>query len=161
MVEPVRLQLSRRKGFDLQALSIATNGLPAVNVARPSRWGNPFNFRSPAFCWIALSFGCRGDVAGRQEASVRAFREWIGDDPNKRTLSMERQAVLGRGKKTVAIGAKLEAGDAPSQAQIIEALHGKNIACWCAPRQPCHADVLLELANRPICGAVKGRAVDG
>jgi hypothetical protein len=26
-------------------------------------------------------------------------------------------------------------------------LRGKNLACWCAPDQPCHADVLLELAN--------------
>jgi hypothetical protein len=42
MGRPVRLQLSRRKGFDLQALSMATNGLPAVNVARPGKWGNPF-----------------------------------------------------------------------------------------------------------------------
>jgi len=29
----------------------------------------------------------------------------------------------------------------------IEELHGKNLACWCAPDQPCHADVLLRLAN--------------
>ena len=36
-MKPVRLQISRRKGFDLQALSIATNGLPAVNVARHCR----------------------------------------------------------------------------------------------------------------------------
>ena len=42
MTTPVRLQLSRRKGFDLQALSLDTNGLPAVNVARPSVLGNPF-----------------------------------------------------------------------------------------------------------------------
>lgn len=41
-VKPVRLQLSRRKGFNLQALSRATNGLDAVNVARPSGYGNPF-----------------------------------------------------------------------------------------------------------------------
>lgn len=34
MTVPVRLQLSRRKGFDLQALSQATNGLSAANVAR-------------------------------------------------------------------------------------------------------------------------------
>lgn len=27
-------------------------------------------------------------------------------------------------------------------------LRGKNLACWCGPG-PCHADVLLELANRP------------
>jgi Domain of unknown function (DUF4326) len=26
-------------------------------------------------------------------------------------------------------------------------LCGKNLACWCALDQPCHADVLLELAN--------------
>lgn len=26
-------------------------------------------------------------------------------------------------------------------------LRGKNLACWCALGQPCHADVLLELAN--------------
>ena len=28
-------------------------------------------------------------------------------------------------------------------------LKGKNLACWCPPGQPCHADVLLKLANRP------------
>lgn len=28
-------------------------------------------------------------------------------------------------------------------------LKGKDLACWCRPGQPCHADVLLELANRP------------
>lgn len=26
-------------------------------------------------------------------------------------------------------------------------LRGKDLACWCALEQPCHADVLLELAN--------------
>jgi hypothetical protein len=29
-------------------------------------------------------------------------------------------------------------------------LRGKNLACWCALDQPCHADVLLELANTPL-----------
>ena len=28
-------------------------------------------------------------------------------------------------------------------------LRGKNLACWCPLDQPCHADVLLELANAP------------
>jgi len=41
-MNPVRLQLSRRKGYRLQALSRATNGLSAVNCARPSKWGNPY-----------------------------------------------------------------------------------------------------------------------
>ena len=28
-----------------------------------------------------------------------------------------------------------------------EELAGKNLACWCGVKAPCHADVLLELAN--------------
>jgi hypothetical protein len=29
-------------------------------------------------------------------------------------------------------------------------LRGKDLACWCPVDQPCHADVLLELANQPL-----------
>lgn len=29
----------------------------------------------------------------------------------------------------------------------LDELRGKNLICWCSPR-PCHADILLELANR-------------
>lgn len=29
----------------------------------------------------------------------------------------------------------------------LTALRGKNLACWCKPGEPCHADVLLEMAN--------------
>lgn len=39
---------------------------------------------------------------------------------------------------------------APSQGEVtqgLERLRGKNLACWCPLDQPCHADVLLELAN--------------
>ena len=28
-------------------------------------------------------------------------------------------------------------------------LRGKDLACWCPLDQPCHSDVLLELANAP------------
>ena len=36
----------------------------------------------------------------------------------------------------------------------IAELRGKDLACWCPLDGPCHADVLLEIANRPI-GSVK------
>ena len=36
----------------------------------------------------------------------------------------------------------------PTLAQICVALSGYYLACWCPLDQPCHADVLLELANR-------------
>lgn len=29
----------------------------------------------------------------------------------------------------------------------LEELRGRDLACWCRWDQPCHADVLLELAN--------------
>ncbi len=34
-----------------------------------------------------------------------------------------------------------------SKDQVRAALRGKNLACWCPLDQPCHADVLLNLAN--------------
>jgi hypothetical protein len=101
MTKPVRLQLSRRKGFNLQALSRSVNGLEAVNVARPSQWGNPFPItkRFPA------------------SAAVRDFRTFV-----------ESQLLNGVGYP-------------------LRQLEGKNLACFCKPGEPCHADVLLELAN--------------
>lgn len=33
-------------------------------------------------------------------------------------------------------------------AEAREELRGKNLACWCRLDTPCHADILLELANR-------------
>jgi hypothetical protein len=41
-MKPVRIVLSRKAGFDLQAVSRAINGLPAQSVVRPGPWGNPF-----------------------------------------------------------------------------------------------------------------------
>lgn len=34
------------------------------------------------------------------------------------------------------------------RAEVVAELRGKNLACWCKPGDTCHADVLLELANR-------------
>jgi hypothetical protein len=45
MTRPLRLQLSRKKGFDLQEVSTAANGLPAAVISRPSKWGNPYPLR--------------------------------------------------------------------------------------------------------------------
>jgi len=33
-------------------------------------------------------------------------------------------------------------------AEHLDELRGKNLACWCKKGKPCHADVLLEFANR-------------
>jgi hypothetical protein len=37
----------------------------------------------------------------------------------------------------------------------VDDLRGKDLACWCRLDKPCHADVLLRLANAPLsCEAV-------
>lgn len=42
-----------------------------------------------------------------------------------------------------------------TQGRWIDRLRGKNLACWCRLDAPCHADVLLELANQgpPLNGS--------
>jgi hypothetical protein len=44
--------------------------------------------------------------------------------------------------------ADLKAGRLPITVEDLESLRGQNLLCWCAPL-PCHADVLLEIANAP------------
>ena len=60
--------------------------------------------------------------------------------------------TLGRAVETVQeavdLYRKLAWPDAHSVAYIREQLRGKNLACWCKPGDPCHADVLLEIANQ-------------
>ena len=33
------------------------------------------------------------------------------------------------------------------KADIVRELRGHNLCCWCSLASPCHADVLLEIAN--------------
>ena len=37
----------------------------------------------------------------------------------------------------------------PSRETLRAGLAGRNLACWCAAGGPCHADLLLTLANAP------------
>lgn len=39
-------------------------------------------------------------------------------------------------------------GRRPVAHEVASWLRGHDLACWCALDQPCHADVLLELANQ-------------
>ena len=45
-----------------------------------------------------------------------------------------------------------------SERDIRHCLHDKDLACWCALDEPCHADVLLRIANsRPKRKASRGQ----
>ena len=37
----------------------------------------------------------------------------------------------------------------PSRADIRASLAGRDLACWCALDGPCHAELLLRIANKP------------
>ena len=58
------------------------------------------------------------------------------------------RASVERFKAAIASGELSRAPDSPFRREHLRAaLRGRNLACWCPLDQPCHADVLLELAN--------------
>lgn len=116
---PERLQLSRRRGFDLQKLSHELNGLPARRVTRPGKWGNPFSIAD-----TAARYGLDRDAA--QAQAVALCGQWL-----RGTLD----PALSPGRPP------------PSREEMRAELKGHNLACWCRPGTPCHAEVLIELAN--------------
>lgn len=63
-------------------------------------------------------------LPGDRERAVSAFRRWLnGTIPG---AEAQRSRLLAR----------------------LQELRGKDLACFCAEGATCHADVLLELANR-------------
>ena len=146
MTLPVRLQLSRKRGFNLQAWSREVNGLEAVNVARPGKWGNPFvchSDRGPSGTYFTMA----------PEVAVGSFKVQL------QKMGAWFPVPLPWPKGKIPAGAPTTLGD------VRRDLVGRNLACWCdlcpihgrtgkptdvacSDCAPCHADVLLELANR-------------
>jgi hypothetical protein len=123
---PVRLQLSRKKGWRLPE--------GAVRVSRPGPFGNPWGVRDCAQMLDLTEHAARYQV-------IEWFKQWIALANNHESLS-----DLGHFSGTREAHATLHAR--------MHELRGKDLACWCRADEPCHADVLLELANRPVCEAV-------
>ena len=123
-VAPVRVQLRRTKGWRMPANT--------VKVDRTTAHGNPYKvdgFRRSDGTWEV--FLCTdGKLAGPPVGFFPTRREAVG-------ASVE----LFRGRMTSDQGGLLR--------KHALSLRGKNLACWCPLDAPCHADVLLELANAP------------
>lgn len=62
-------------------------------------------------------------------------------------------SVAAAGSREVAVARYQDWIARPEQAGLREAarreLAGRELCCWCPPREACHADVLLEIANGP------------
>lgn len=139
--KPVRIQRSRQKK------QVSPNGLPIVYVGRGSKWGNPFKIVPMGGGFFAIEateqgeyvrnillnygkglYDSRRDAA---KAAVRCYQEFVApykhSDGNLTTFFHSMALIDG----------------ATSE------LKGKNLSCWCGLDEICHADFLLELANKP------------
>lgn len=72
-MKPARIVLSRKAGFNLQAVSRALNGLPAQSVARPGPWGNPFTIEA-----MMKEMGL--DRRAAQAEAVARHRRWMAGE---------------------------------------------------------------------------------
>lgn len=123
-MSPQRIQLRRTKGWR------KPDG--AIVVARPSRWGNPFTVEN------CIDAGFATTTEQARKVCVEAFRDWLNGN----------RWADGSG---VAADERLAAYLAS-----IPDLAGHDLACWCpledadGNRAPCHADVLLQLANPEV-----------
>lgn len=114
-----RIQRQRVKGFRMPK--------GAVYVGRPSKWGNPF---------VA-------DVDGQNS------HDYFHVLSAGLAVQMFRKTIETGWSSIPAF--KWPKGKIPAHWTTIEdvkrELRGKDLACWCPLDQPCHADVLLEIAN--------------
>lgn len=126
---PRRIQRQRTKGWRMPE--------GAVYVGRPSLWGNP---------WTVADIGRvypEGPILERPAAAVRMYRRelrhWGLMSDWAYAVSDERWDAEHRKQR--------ESGARNMGEYARHALRGRDLACWCPLDQPCHADVLLELAN--------------
>jgi len=125
MSEPRRIQMARQHPWRAE-------NPDAVIVARPSKWGNPYDWRDiePG---VATRDPDTGEVSVYVTMGPETARELV--------VLMFTQRLAGT------YGGQDATWTYPSIGEIRAALAGKDLACWCPLDQPCHADVLLEMAN--------------
>lgn len=121
---PERVQLRRTKGWRKPE--------GAIVVSRPGLYGNPFRVGTVVDVYRYSDDGwVRVEVEDRAVARD-LYREWLTTPP---------EIVRAGGwfsREHHHIRTLLDLGE----------LRGRDLACWCPAGEPCHADVLLEIANR-------------
>jgi hypothetical protein len=120
-MKPQRIQRKRVKGWRMPPNT--------VSVTRPGKWGNPFD---------VATYG--------MDLSLALFREVAAGCWNPSLLADKSDAFVSAAYN--AHHAWLQRlGNHPVEFAHGE-LRGRNLACFCAEGSPCHADILLEIANR-------------
>lgn len=128
---PRRIQRRRTNGWRMPE--------GAVYVGRPSRWGNPYRVgmlvADPVNQWNPIASLHSPTVLDRGEH----YR--IGYDG---TRYIQRVYVILDRSTAVDLFRRLYEFEKFN----VSELRGRDLVCWCPLDQPCHADVLLKLANR-------------
>lgn len=139
-MSPARIQLSRARGWRIPPGTII--------VSRPSIWSNPWQPGDPGmFHWpndhqrgSSCSMFMANEVTVRE--AVMFFARWLetGEHPLPHGLTREGISAcrISLVRRRVEIRGRLNA------------LRGRDLACWCELGGPCHADALLTVANRPL-----------
>jgi hypothetical protein len=121
-VTAVRIQRKRIAGWRMPGNT--------VYVGRPSKWGNPFYLKPRGSKVEVFS---RIDLTEDGEDALVA----IGDshrDAARKAVKLFKDALLE--------------GDLEYWSSDVQnELRDYNLACWCPIGSPCHADVLLAIAN--------------
>ncbi len=122
---PERIQLKRTKGWRMPPNT--------RKVDRSTVFGNPV---------VCTPHGCElkpCECCEPFRCCVKVFREYLESGLENRPSRTGSFTIMMEGK----IGY-------PNRNKLVKRLpdlRGKNVACWCELDRPCHADVLLELAN--------------
>jgi len=107
----------------------------AVYVGRGSIWGNPF--RVGGKVWARIGPGgswAEAQIADNQQAA-NLYRS---------ALEQARRGILPAGADRT-LWDRLRGPE--NVRYLLGELQGRDLMCWCPLDRPCHADVLLELAN--------------
>ena len=118
---PERIQRKRTRGWTMPP--------GAVFVGRPSKWGNPIDWRKyPA-------------VAADTSIDGEYYMSYRSPATRRRWAVVDFESAVRHGDGLTGY---------PSREEIRQHLRGKDLVCWCPLDQPCHADVLLRIANEEV-----------
>lgn len=136
---PIRVQrIQQRK-------QVSPNGLPTVYVGSGSRWSNPFKLvKQSSGKWTIQTDGsercnkllikhCHAIYDTKDEAAadaINCYSHWLLPYNRKEGSMSEFYLSMSN----------IE--------DIVASLKGRNLSCWCSIDEKCHADLLIELANK-------------
>ncbi len=147
MTAPKRIQLRRTKGWQ------KPEGV--IVVSRPGKWGNPFRVntrqglaRVPALNGQPWEYEGRISSDGMQHDYQHADQHWTRHTIRYMTaaecVECYRALLNGGGWP---LDFHHNGGYYRTAAEARTELADRDLACWCPLSRPCHADVLLEIAN--------------